>query len=302
MGSLTSQMMENIKSQQVSEQKQKVKFINRLSSYWHVPSNQKEVNKMLPFAQQLSIVDFVLDNLTIYGYPQEITFDVDFDIIGYWYCLALLMVSDDKNAHDFVLDLIDRFIDTEHDDLWQFRRILNYIDNDIFKQAKVEVESYFLSREKTLESYKWAQDIGLELPSNDKWGLEFCFDTQGEYIMKSDIPCEEKNVFFQLRVSVYPLDGCGGSLTAGNCYRIEFDNLSRTVRGNWSLGRDKTLTVDINDDYYKIIDVNPSLIHLKDFIKELEDIFEFKFNRTIVTKSFHGGIKNKNAVQKWLRR
>lgn len=71
------------------------KLCSKISSTIHAPVTKKEYERMLPFAQNPQIVDAVLKYFETYGpdYKDKTLFTI-FDIIGYYYCIALISLSD----------------------------------------------------------------------------------------------------------------------------------------------------------------------------------------------------------------
>ena len=72
----------------------------------HAPVTLKEYQRMLPFAQKEKTVDAVLKLLETYIPPFDDKYWTGFDIAGYYYCLALISLSDyrkedcEKRARD----------------------------------------------------------------------------------------------------------------------------------------------------------------------------------------------------------
>lgn len=60
----------------------------------HAPVTLKEYQRMLPFAQKEKTVDAVLKLLETYIPPFDDKYWTGFDIAGYYYCLALISLSD----------------------------------------------------------------------------------------------------------------------------------------------------------------------------------------------------------------
>ena len=71
------------------------KLCSKLSQTTHAPVTKKDYERMLPFAESPGIVDAVLKFLETYVPPfQDSTWSLKFDIKGYYYCLALISLSD----------------------------------------------------------------------------------------------------------------------------------------------------------------------------------------------------------------
>lgn len=272
------------------EQKEILKFSKRLESYIHVPSNIKEIERMNSFASNTFVVNLIYLELIDYTYPKEGKYP--FDKISYWYCICLLMLSNQEDAKKFVLDLGHNFLETQHLDLWQFRRILECTQNPEYKLLTKQIENYFLSKQNELESYKWAKEIDLKLPKDNNWALFFEISTDGRFRFGKDLTDREKENRLRITTSVYPLKG-------KECWEIELKNWNNTISAWWPVISKNELKLEKKRKKY-ILKTEPSLRNLKTVIEEIEETLNVTFNRTIYSKKFKGEIKNKNAVQKWL--
>lgn len=71
------------------------KLCKKLAQFSHAPIKLNEYERMAPFAQEEDIVDTVLKTLeTYHPSEQHTSADFGFDIIGYYYCIALISQSD----------------------------------------------------------------------------------------------------------------------------------------------------------------------------------------------------------------
>lgn len=68
----------------------------KISQATHAPVTLKEYQRMEPFAQNEKTVDTVLKLLETYIPPFGVQYWPDFDITGYYYCLALISLSDHR--------------------------------------------------------------------------------------------------------------------------------------------------------------------------------------------------------------
>ncbi|WP_298503501.1 hypothetical protein [uncultured Maribacter sp.] len=272
------------------EKKEALKFSKRLESYTHVPTNKKEIERMNSFISNEFLVSFVLQIIENYKYPRESKYP--FDIISYWYCLCFLILSNQDKATEFSINLGNQFLEKNHNDLWQFRRLLEFIDNPKFKVLTKNIENYFLSKQNDLESYKWAKEIGLELPNDNNWALFFEISTDGRFRFGNDLTPKEKESRLRITTSVYPLQG-------GKCWEIELKNWNNTVSARWPTLFKNEIRLEKKRKNY-VLKIEPSLRNLKLVIEEIETILDTRFDKTMYMKRFKGKIKNKNAVKKWL--
>jgi len=93
---------------------EKIDALNRkLGSFIHAPLNLKEVLRMEPFAADAEVVRAVavsLDNYAILPTSTEecerqrtTGLPKDYDIVGFWYCVALLALSAEPEAVPYLL-------------------------------------------------------------------------------------------------------------------------------------------------------------------------------------------------------
>ncbi len=92
------------------------------------------------FSSNEFLVNFILEVMEQYDYPKDS--DHPFDFISYWYCICLLMLPDQEKAKNVTLALAHRLLKSEHKDLWQFRRILEFIDKIEYHPLKEEIENH----------------------------------------------------------------------------------------------------------------------------------------------------------------
>lgn len=89
----------------------------KIAQTTHAPVTKKEYLRMSPFAQKEKTVDAVLKLLDTYIPPFERDYWLDFDIAGYYYCIALISLSDyrkedcEKQLRETTKQFIER--DTE---------------------------------------------------------------------------------------------------------------------------------------------------------------------------------------------
>ena len=68
---------------------------SKIASATHAPVTKKEYERMIPFAEKPATVDAVLKFLETYKPPcDDSNWSLKFDITGYYYCYALLSLSD----------------------------------------------------------------------------------------------------------------------------------------------------------------------------------------------------------------
>lgn len=91
---------------------------SKIASATHAPISKKEYERMIPFAEKPSIVDAVLKFLETYvpSYDEE-SKSLKFDITAYYYCYALISLSDyrQKDCEKLLWDTVNYFIEKDKD-------------------------------------------------------------------------------------------------------------------------------------------------------------------------------------------
>ena len=100
------------------------KLAKKLDSFWHCPVTDKEYGRMAPFAGQQELVELVLEILRDYPVPDSGDYSVIFDTVGYWYCIALLSLSENDAVLQFLDRLTDSLIARRHRDYYSWERLL----------------------------------------------------------------------------------------------------------------------------------------------------------------------------------
>lgn len=91
---------------------------SKIASASHAPVTKKEYERMIPFAEKPATVDAVLKFLEInIPYYDENTKSLKFDIIGYYYCYALISLSDYRleDCKKQLWDTVNYFIEKDKD-------------------------------------------------------------------------------------------------------------------------------------------------------------------------------------------
>ena len=107
-------------------------FCKKISSFSHAPVTLKYYERMLPFAQKNEVVDAVLKLLENYG-PNfsEKEWYYFYDIIGFYYCVALISQSDyrKEDCEARLWTIVDSFIknDTENHSLYVLLRNMSVL-------------------------------------------------------------------------------------------------------------------------------------------------------------------------------
>lgn len=68
------------------------KFAKKLQSFCYCPVLEKEFARMEPFATQEELVKLVFEIIKNYEILDD-PYGIGYDLVGYWYCIALLSLS-----------------------------------------------------------------------------------------------------------------------------------------------------------------------------------------------------------------
>ena len=117
----------------------KIDALNRkLGSFIHAPLNLKEILRMEPFAADGEVVRAVAASLDDYAIlptsPEErerqrtTGLPKDYDIVGFWYCVALLALSAEPEAVRYLLVLARMLMVEDPAELFLLRRIVRLLE------------------------------------------------------------------------------------------------------------------------------------------------------------------------------
>ena len=142
-GALFKRINKGAKNLLKSKKSEISKFSERPEFYRQVPTNEKEINRMHTFSSNEFLVNFILGLIEQHNYPNDGHYL--FDTVSYWYCICLFMLSDQEKAKNVTLALVNHLLRSEHKDLQQFRRILEFIDKTEYHPLREEIENHLLS-------------------------------------------------------------------------------------------------------------------------------------------------------------
>ena len=135
---------------------EKIDALNhKLGSFIHAPLNLKEILRMEPFAADTEVVRAVaatLDNYAILPTsPEErerqytTGLPKDYDIVGFWYCVALLALSAEPEAVRYLLVLARMLMVEDPAELFLLRRIVRLLEGFPFphlQDLKSRIEGF----------------------------------------------------------------------------------------------------------------------------------------------------------------
>ncbi|WP_420572133.1 hypothetical protein [Kordia sp.] len=284
-------LLQEQKAAYTGNHKDLTKLINKIDSTTHAPTSEKHIKRMVPFVKTPLLVDYVNTTLKHY-FEQKNNFTKDlnglsfYDIKETWYLFTLLVCSD--KIETTVSHIIETMLASKNADLSIARRILNLCKNPVYQTQLNDIESYFEKHNKSTKVYQWMHALQVTSPTTFNW--EFVFQLQASQVTTGKTEFTD-NLFLSVRG--FEPKGNGAS------FQIDLTDSNRDIYATWN---------DFSKENYcsfknkKIqLSLVPNLENLKDFIKELEAVFNLEFDRTYDFQYFTRGFKNKNNIQKWLR-
>ncbi|MGV3612782.1 MAG: hypothetical protein ACO1N0_17610 [Fluviicola sp.] len=267
------------------------KFTKKVATFIHAPTTDKHTKRMLPFAENSELISFVNQQLKDYFiHSNEFKEDENgwknYDIIASWYLFTVLVYS--KKVEDTVVFILERMKASKNSDLFLLRRIFHLCTNPVYEKQFTETEEYFSDLSSGTSIYRWLNELGVTPPISYNWALIFRLKA----LSTLDTNRLSDNVF--LTVKGFEPEGNGES------FKIELSDRERNVQTTWN---------DFSEEdyfYFKQQKIQlkkvPNIFTIMEFIVELEEIYEIKFERKYDFSYFAKGFKKKEIIQKWLLR
>ena len=275
-----------------------------LDSYIHAPTNRKETERMGPYAEDSALVRIVAD--VIRGYscipstPQEkedyrITGIYNYDVIRFWYCVALLAQSPDEYATASLSGLARTLMEQGPGELGILYRILLLLpEQEHLHGLTDELADYYRKIIPDLEAAKWLAKAGIPYPDTFEWSVSFRFTSNGETVLLSGNETERK-AWFTLSVELFGPQALYGDYTRFTSYRIHVRNGDNSVHGDWN-EKDGYL---LRDNEYLIKGERYTPKQLIILMHKLSG-FGIRFSKVPADVSASRGISGK-AVKEWIR-
>jgi len=265
-------------------------FGAKLGTFVHAPTTFKEASRLEKFSRLPQLVDMVARVLPQY---QPWT-RLHYDIIGYWYSVALLSLARDAGALAALADLTTAALAAGWEGLDLLRRNYSFFPLEPALAApRAAVEQYFQQLAPQVEALAWATQIGLQLPAAAAdWTLSFELATDGEKKFAFQLTPAEKQQRLTLTVSAH-----GAPRGDGQSWDIRFGNHDNSTAGQFYSSHDRTLR---RHNQLLTLPVAPSLLSFGEFLRALEAAVGARFQRKIVFSYFSKGLRNKGAVAQWL--
>ncbi|GMQ63827.1 hypothetical protein [Vallitalea maricola] len=167
--------------------KQITKFIKKLETFVHAPTNTKEIERMRPFSVDKNLVKFVLGVLEKYYIQKnKLYFNrlsgefSNYDVREFWYSFCILLLSSEKEGSNFVETVVNDFINMNHPDFHIVRRLFLYIDDNTLNDLEKVVFNHYNNIQMNSHVNKWAENVGLVLPSDILWQFYFYITTEND--------------------------------------------------------------------------------------------------------------------------
>jgi len=229
---------------------EKIDALNRkLGSFIHAPLNLKEVLRMEPFAADAEVVRVVaatLDNYAILPTsPEErerqrtTGLPKDYDIVGFWYCVALLALSAEPEAVRYLLVLARILMVEDPAELFLLRRIVRLLEGFPFphlQELRSRIEGFYDTVTHQLEAFRWLEAAGIPWPESYEWEVIAQFSSDGEPYADPAAPKEERRRRVVLTLRLNSPRSLYGSCRQHNSYEISLRNEDNTTRGMWNEG------------------------------------------------------------------
>ena len=229
---------------------EKIDALNRkLGSFIHAPLNLKEVLRMEPFAADTEVVHAVtatLDNYAILPTsPEErelqrtTGLSKDYDIVGFWYCVALLALSAEPEAVRYLLVLARMLMVEDPAELFLLRRIVRLLEGFPFphlQELRGRIEAFYDTVTHQLEAFRWLEAAGIPWPESYEWEVIAQFSSDGEPYADPAAPKEERRRRVVLTLRLNSPRSLYGSCRQHNSYEISLRNDDNTTRGLWNEG------------------------------------------------------------------
>ncbi|MGI4870258.1 MAG: hypothetical protein ACRYFX_03660 [Janthinobacterium lividum] len=289
MGELSQLYQQHAAGLPAAEQQQVAAFLAKLESFVHAPDSLAAARRTEVFARQPALVALVAQVLPQYR-PWTLPW---YDIIGYWYSVALLSVAHAAEARQALASCTTEALAVGWRDLniWQ-RNYTFFAAAPELATLRAAVEDYFQQLLPQLEALEWARQLGLQVPATPTWNLGFELTTDGENKFSFQLTEAEKQPRLILAVRVF-----AAAYGNGQCWEMRVYNDENSTGGTFGGPADRYLRVRY---HLHTLPVAPSLLQLGKFLAAVEAATGAQFVRQVTFSYFSKGIKNKKAVPEWV--
>ncbi len=164
----------------------------------------------------------------------RITGIYNYDVIRFWYCVALLAQSPDECAVACLSGLARTLMEQGPGELGILYRILLLLpEREHLHGLTDELANYYRKIIPDLEAAKWLAEAGIPYPDTFEWSVSFRFTSNGETVLLSGNETERK-AWFTLSVELFGPQALYGDYTRFTSYHIHVRNGDNSVHGHWN--------------------------------------------------------------------
>ncbi|WP_162618033.1 hypothetical protein [Shewanella halifaxensis] len=268
-------LLASLKSTDASLDKKLIKLINNLSAFTHVPGSREQAYRMQKYADDEQIVAFVLEHMR----QVDLTSVGDLlrpGIIEYWYCLALLCLSNNKTANEFLTAHCQYYLNDEASEAWLLRRLLILVDVAHLGEINKKVSQYFQEKEAVADSFVWAREIGLQLPTNEDWWAEITCKGASD---------KSEQEYLSLKIQLFPLQ-------ENDCWEIYINVGRGKSLGRWCSSQQPKINGEA-------LLCHSSLLNFASIVTEVETKTGLRFDFSDVSIRGSRNVKNRKAIKSW---
>lgn len=163
----------------------------------------------------------------------------DYDIVGFWYCVALLALSAEPEAVRYLLVLARMLMVEDPAELFLLRRIVRLLEGFPFphlQELRGRIEGFYNTVTHQLEAFRWLEAAGIPWPESYEWEVIAQFSSDGEPYADPAAPKEERRRRVVLTLRLNSPRSLYGSCRQHNSYEISLRNDDNTTRGLWNEG------------------------------------------------------------------
>ena len=219
------------------------RFNSALNSYIHAPTNRKEILRMQPYVTDGELIRIVADVLQGYhcipATVQELenycmTGLFNYDIIRFWYCVALLALSSDSRAIDCLSKLAHALMEQGPGDLnILYRIVLLLPEQKHLYELNRKLADYYKNIIPTLVGTQWLAKANIPYPDDFEWSISFHFTSDGEMFPTSNDKGGEQT-WFILTVRLFGPSSLFDDYTRFTSYQIHVCNGDNSIHGEWN--------------------------------------------------------------------
>lgn len=270
------------------------KFAKKLQSFCYCPLSDKEYSRMKPFAVQEEVVNLVFEIVKDCEIPDSDNYDAIFDVVGYWYCIALLSMSQNTDILEFLDSLTDSLIKRKHRNAsLLMRNFENFKELPTLKKMYDKISRYFIELDKAAPVYELLDSIGVAAPRGAAWRFTFTLANYDKFELEKNLSDEEKEQRLDLKFEFHSPYG------DGECFVVSLKNCTNMIYMTNITNLDPFGSIYFPDRIVKITSA-PSVMLIKETIAEIERVCETRFNRKMLLSYFPKEVKGKKLFEKWL--